>query len=450
MTTYYGTPGDIASLPTPAAAVNIASSTNASPIVVTTAAAHGLAMNQAVIINGHATNTSANGIRLAVVLTPTTFSLYTLAGVAVAGVGVGGATGTSQSLGLPGITLPEDAVTDIDAASVNVPLEALADMTAWLAYKVLANVAILAGGTLSTDASASSAFAGPVAFTSSVTATNSLAVPGIEATGGAGEAGLSGIGGTGGAPGVVGVGTSNEPGVKGTGNGTGAGVEGDGGLSSGPGGIFTGGTANGAGVTAQGTGTGDGVVGAGGSSSGDGGTFTGGTTNGRGVVATGQGTGAGVVATGGSAGKGITCAAGASNVAALDVGQGNQIFTGTSTASGVDPGFNDYLCGANVPKAWARIQTDGAGNATLLDGYNVDTSITVSATRITLTFMRAFASANYAPVVSSAQFGGPQWAITDNQTTTTVDIRWIDATGATVDPSSGSPVSVAITVFGRQ
>lgn len=448
-TAYYGTPGDIASLPTPPAAVNIASSTNATPIVVTTAAPHGLNTNQAVIINGHLVNTAANGIRLAVVTGASTFALYTFAGAAVAGVGVGGATGTSQSLGLPGVSLPEDAVDDIDASSVNVPLEALADMCAWLGYKVQAAVSILPGGSLSTAAGSTSTFAGPVVFTSSVVASNSIAVPGVEATGGAGAAGFSGIGGTGGAPGVIGVGTSNTEGVQGIGNGSGSGVKGTGGASSGSGVSGTGGTANGAGVVGQGTGTGDGVVGAGGSSSGDGGTFTGGTTSGRGVVATGAGTGTGLAATGGSSGKGITCAAGASNIAALDVGQGNAIFTGTSTASGSDPGQNNYLCGANVCKAWARIQTDGSGNASVLDGYNVSTSVTVGSADITITFPRAMASANYAPTVSSAAFAGPRWAITDTQTTTTLKIRWVSAAGATVNPST-EILDVSLVVMGRQ
>jgi hypothetical protein len=146
MSTYYGTPGALASLPLPAATVAIASSTNATPIVVTTSTPHGLGTGQSVIITDHLVNTAANGIWIVVVTGASTFSIYTLAGVAVAGVGVGGASGNVQSLGLPGITLPEDLVTDRDVASVNVPFEALADMTAWLAYRVLANMRILRGG----------------------------------------------------------------------------------------------------------------------------------------------------------------------------------------------------------------------------------------------------------------------------------------------------------------
>jgi hypothetical protein len=142
----YGTPGDIASLPTPAATVSIASSTFATPIVVTTSGAHGLQTGQAVIVNGHEVNTAADGIWIAFVLTTTTFRLLTFAGANSVGIAIGAGTGTVQSLALPGITIPEDAVDARTAASVNVPFEGLHDMVQWLAYRVLANVAILKGG----------------------------------------------------------------------------------------------------------------------------------------------------------------------------------------------------------------------------------------------------------------------------------------------------------------
>lgn len=73
-------------------AVGIASSTNAYPIVVTTAAAHGLATGDAVRIEGHLVNTSAVGTWTATNLTTTTFS------IPIAGVGIGGATGRISKL----------------------------------------------------------------------------------------------------------------------------------------------------------------------------------------------------------------------------------------------------------------------------------------------------------------------------------------------------------------
>lgn len=67
----------------------IASSTNASPIVVTTAAAHGYATGDKIAITGHLVNTNANGYWTVTVTGATTFELD-----GSTGNGVGGATGT--------------------------------------------------------------------------------------------------------------------------------------------------------------------------------------------------------------------------------------------------------------------------------------------------------------------------------------------------------------------
>lgn len=72
----------------------ISSSTNASPIVVTTTAAHGYSNGDIVVIGGHTTNTAANGTWQIAGVTSTTFQLTTrLDGVNSTGNGVGGATG---------------------------------------------------------------------------------------------------------------------------------------------------------------------------------------------------------------------------------------------------------------------------------------------------------------------------------------------------------------------
>src|SRR5581483_3682463 len=71
------------------ASVNISSSTSATPIVVTTASAHGLAVGDTVTIVNHATNTNANGTWVVTVVgSSTTFTIN------AAGNGTGGATGT--------------------------------------------------------------------------------------------------------------------------------------------------------------------------------------------------------------------------------------------------------------------------------------------------------------------------------------------------------------------
>lgn len=132
-TTYKGIPNNVANnLP---GVVAIASTTNASPIVVTTATAHGLATGDDVNVYGHTTNTPANGQRSVTVISPTTFSLDGSHGTAA-----GGATGAVQPLTAPGFQIPSDGDDD-DAASVDVALEADADRTAFLltatgAYKI--------------------------------------------------------------------------------------------------------------------------------------------------------------------------------------------------------------------------------------------------------------------------------------------------------------------------
>lgn len=68
--------------------VAISGSTDANPVVVTTAAAHGLSTGDTVVVAEHLTNTAANGTWVATVLSSTTFS------VPADGNGTGGATGT--------------------------------------------------------------------------------------------------------------------------------------------------------------------------------------------------------------------------------------------------------------------------------------------------------------------------------------------------------------------
>jgi len=238
-------------------------------------------------------------------------------------------------------------------------------------------------------------------FTGAVTATNSTADPGIEATGGAGAAGGSFIGGTGGAPGVIGVGTTNAAGVTGTGNGSGAG-----------------------------------------------GTFTGG-ASGNGATATGGGAGAGLVATGGATGKGIVCDSGSAAVPALDVGVGNQVFTAASPAATANPGFNDYLCGANVLKAFAKVEL-GAGTAALTAGsFGVASAARTSATVVRVTLVRAMADANYVPQLTKWD-GGAAWpTVLSTVTTTTFDISWLDSAGVAIDISADTQ-NVSVCVYGRQ
>lgn len=74
------------------APINIASSTNANPSVITTAAAHSYSTGDVVEILNHATNTNANGTWVITVLSTTTFSIPQPAN------GAGTATGTVQKM----------------------------------------------------------------------------------------------------------------------------------------------------------------------------------------------------------------------------------------------------------------------------------------------------------------------------------------------------------------
>lgn len=75
-------------------AINIASSTNATPIEITTSAAHGLSANDYVSIVSHTTNTNANGIwKVGAINSSTAFTIVQISGTNTTGNGVGGATG---------------------------------------------------------------------------------------------------------------------------------------------------------------------------------------------------------------------------------------------------------------------------------------------------------------------------------------------------------------------
>lgn len=78
----------------------ISSSTNATPIVITTSAAHGFTNGDLVYIADHTTNTSANGIWTITAASGSVFSLTDpVSGNNAVGNGVGGATGYAVNLG---------------------------------------------------------------------------------------------------------------------------------------------------------------------------------------------------------------------------------------------------------------------------------------------------------------------------------------------------------------
>jgi hypothetical protein len=111
------------------ASLAIASSTNTTPIQITTSTAHGLTTGDGVFIQDHQANYNANGLWTVNVISTTQFTLsspnYTATGVAT-----GGATGLVYPLGY-GSTFAEPSDGDPrGAASVQPPLSALGDRTA--------------------------------------------------------------------------------------------------------------------------------------------------------------------------------------------------------------------------------------------------------------------------------------------------------------------------------
>lgn len=130
---YKGLPANIEL--NPPLAYSISSTTNASPIVVTTAAPHDLTPGDYVFVNG-ATDPGADGIwMVGTVTTNTVVLLVAPGGGNSTGTLAGGAAGTIMQVGIDiAYDLPTDTTDAMDASSVNVPLEELGDRTEFLAY----------------------------------------------------------------------------------------------------------------------------------------------------------------------------------------------------------------------------------------------------------------------------------------------------------------------------
>jgi len=135
---YNGNPGNATRKPS----INIVSTTGATPIEVTVAAAHKLKEGDRVEMSSHAVNVEANGLWYVHEKTATTFEIYagwTLGAVSspVAGSGAGGATGTITPLGLlPRMPRADDATEFADMAMLNAGLEDAKDATTHLAERV--------------------------------------------------------------------------------------------------------------------------------------------------------------------------------------------------------------------------------------------------------------------------------------------------------------------------
>lgn len=119
-TTYSGDPSNTSSSTTK----NINGATNASPIVVTTATAHGFYTGDRVRVAGVAGNTAANGDWSIVVTGSTTLQLVGSTGNGAYSAG----SDTIECLSLrPALTIPSDGQGPIKAADINPAFQALED-----------------------------------------------------------------------------------------------------------------------------------------------------------------------------------------------------------------------------------------------------------------------------------------------------------------------------------
>jgi hypothetical protein len=183
---------------------------------------------------------------------------------------------------------------------------------------------------------------------------------GLSAIGGATGGGVRGEG-QGGGIGVVGVGEGAAAGVSGTGGLTGNGVAGQGGGTSGYG------------VYGHGTATDPGVRGEGGHNDGSGVEGIGGPTDGVGVKGTGTGDGQGGLFTAGANGAALNLAVQSTPTAFAN----GDVWVQTEDAFARINGKTRQL---GAVKAWANVTTDGAGGATVNDGYNVASATIVGNT----------------------------------------------------------------------
>lgn len=137
--TYIGKPGNESR----ATYKTVTGATNATPIEITTSAAHGLADGERVEIIGVLGNLAANGVWYAQVTAANKFTIYSAwtggaPATPVPGSGAWAAGGTQVVLPIAFLnaeTLPADG-DNLTAASVNVPLEANADREAFLLERV--------------------------------------------------------------------------------------------------------------------------------------------------------------------------------------------------------------------------------------------------------------------------------------------------------------------------
>lgn len=152
------------------------------------------------------------------------------------------------------------------------------------------------------------------------------------------------------------------------------------------------------------------------------------------------------------------------NVQSTDVEAGEQALAnrttflhdclkGTAQLPGVDPTATEdpglqRFHALGLARAWANISTDGLGAVTKNDGYNVG-GPTLTATRIKVPVIRAFASANYAAIPEVDATSARRTINVASRTTTEIQLVVFDDAGAVVDPTA-TALTISVTCHGRQ
>lgn len=196
--------------------------------------------------------------------------------------------------------------------------------------------------------------------------------------------------------------------------------------------------------------SGDAVYGA--ATDGRGGYFT--SSTGVGVYATSvsddgiQATGfeRGIYASGGAYG---VYAEGTSGGNALAVGTGHAVFLSSNPSSSTS--YSNTLTPINFAKAWGVISTNGAGAASVVDGFNV-TSAAAAGTVLTITLASTQANTTFSVLITDDAGGSYNVYRTPsvNKTTTTIRVEAFDVNAAAAVNFQTSSQRFQFVVFARQ
>lgn len=126
---------------------------------------------------------------------------------------------------------------------------------------------------------------------------------------------------------------------------------------------------------------------------------------------------------------------------ALSVGIGNPSATSQAIPT-------NFICSKNVPKAWGRLTTDGAGDVSINDGFGL-ASAAISGSEILVTLRRAMANTDYSVVLGMCGTSAiPNH--TSTVSTTQFRIGFRDFAGGAIDPAVAPARTVNFEVKGEQ